>query len=294
VFEKALVIAAIVCVGALPVFAKQSSNLAQSGNPFRATEGRNAFARQMDGASNQSLVLHLPAEITADELSKLVFGRTLSDVKHASVDVPAVNNADFQGLVMRQWPGREGVYIGVGSIGKLLTESNSSHAQIYACAFKIHSPHNFEILASLKTPLQFDCDSKDAMTMDGGLDELVSIDAASFKISPSDYAIGLRLGHNEGYSGGIGYQENLLLLMQQGNMLVPIFNHMVYQMQYLAGEWNKDGSRQHDPEERAKFIVAIKDGIKNGFYPIVLKQTIGGHSQFLYNWNSKKMKYELP
>ncbi len=290
-FKRAFAILVILYYAPL-VFAEQSSNLSDAANPYKAPEGRNAFARQMEGSKNKALELHLASGIDKDELSKLVFGQTLAEVKRSSANKSAANDSDFQGLVMHQWPGREGVYIGVGGIGNMTLEPFSNHAKIYACAFKMLSPHSFHTIASLKPASQFDCDSKDADTMDGGLDELVGVDFATFKINPSDYAIGLRLGHNEGYAGGIGYQENLVLLMQRGDTLIPVFNHLVYQMQYLAGDWNKDGTRQHDAEENGRFVVSIENHSTNGFYPIVLKQIIGGKSQLRYTWNSKQMKYD--
>jgi hypothetical protein len=292
VFRKITVVVIVFCLYTPLAFAKQSSNVSDSVNPYKAAEGRNAFARQMEGSKNKALDLHLAPGIDKDELSKLVFGQSFAEVKRSSVDKSAANDSDFQGLVMHQWPGREGVYIGVGCIGKMTLEPFSNHGKVYACAFKMLFPHSFQIIASLKPGSQFDCDAKDSDTMAGGLDELVALDLATFKISPSDYAIGLRLGHNEGYAGGIGYQENLVLLMQKGDALIPVFNHLVYQMQYLAGDWNKDGTRQHDAEENGKFVLSIESNITNGFYPIVLKQTIGGQSQLLYTWNSKQMKYD--
>jgi len=45
------------------------------------------------------------------------------------------------------------------------------------------------MLASNKSPLQLDCNPKDNETMEDGLDEVVGIDPAMFKISPIDYAV---------------------------------------------------------------------------------------------------------
>lgn len=53
------------------------------------------------------------------------------------------------------------------------------------------------------------------------------------------------LDHEEGYAGGSGSFQAMLLLDVQGEHLVPIACYAVDNFQMFGGEWNPDGTREH-------------------------------------------------
>jgi len=82
--QRICVLVTLLGAFAMMALAGQSSNPPVVGKlSYKSLEGRNAFARRMEGVSNQSFGLKLPEGITLDELSQLVFGKKFSELKAA-------------------------------------------------------------------------------------------------------------------------------------------------------------------------------------------------------------------
>lgn len=48
------------------------------------------------------------------------------------------------------------------------------------------------------------------------------------------------------------------------NKIINVFSNLVYQYQDIAGDWNQDGTRQHDISE-SKYILKIRTAKTAGF-----------------------------
>ncbi len=81
-------------------------------------------------------------------------------------------------------------------------------------------------------------------------------DLASYRISDTQTAFGIRVGTNDGYASGFGYFEVLTLFMVDNNQIINILSEPIYFYQNLAGEWNKDGTRQHALYEGENVLLA--------------------------------------
>ena len=62
---------------------------------------------------------------------------------------------------------------------------------------------------------------------------------------------------SEGYSGGVAAFETLTLFWIEADRLVPVLDVPIGIYKMLAGDWNPDGSRQHDTLS-VDFVVDVK------------------------------------
>lgn len=115
-------------------------------------------------------------------------------------------------------------------------------------------------------------------------------DFAPYKISDNGIAFGIRVGWSEGYSGGWANFQALMLFVQRGNRLINIFSEPVYFSQSIAGEWHKDGTRDHVEIESENVLVVLSNKT-NGYYDLQLKEK-GAKWRQVFVWNDKEFRYE--
>lgn len=120
-------------------------------------------------------------------------------------------------------------------------------------------------------------------------EEYMRFDFAPYKITEADTAIGLRLGWNEGYSGGTGYFEALSLFRIDGNRLINILSEPIYYYQDLAGSWNKDGTRNHEFLE-SQNVLSVLPSKTEGFYDLQIR-TLKSKWKQVFVWDSKTSRY---
>ena len=106
-------------------------------------------------------------------------------------------------------------------------------------------------------------------------------DFANYKISNNAVAFGIRAHWDEGYAGGGGYFESIMLFSQNAGHLVNILSEPIYYQKNLAGDWNFEGEN----------IVSVLPHATNGFYDLQLK-TKGKNWKQDFVWNDKKNLYE--
>ncbi|NHZ97551.1 hypothetical protein [Massilia sp. CCM 8734] len=116
-------------------------------------------------------------------------------------------------------------------------------------------------------------------------------DFAPYKITPTETAIGLRLGWNEGYAGGGADFEALSLFRIDGNKLVNILSEPVSFHKLIAGDWNKDGTRDHDEYEGTN-VLSVLPSTSNGYADLQLR-LLKGKSKQVFTWDSKRARYAL-
>jgi hypothetical protein len=114
-------------------------------------------------------------------------------------------------------------------------------------------------------------------------------DLAPYKISATGTAFGLRVGWSEGYAGGGGEFEALMLFAQDGNRLINILSEPVYFMQNLAGSWHKDGTRDHSVGEGGN-ILSVLPRKTSDHYDLQLK-TQGTKWKKVFVWDDKDKRY---
>ncbi|NHZ87587.1 hypothetical protein F2P45_00850 [Massilia sp. CCM 8733] len=116
-------------------------------------------------------------------------------------------------------------------------------------------------------------------------------DFAPYKIAATETAIGLRLGWNEGYAGGGADFEALSLFRIDGNKLVNILSEPVSFHKLIAGDWNKDGTRDHDEYEGTN-VLSVLPSTTNGYADLQLR-LLKSKSKLVFTWDGKRAGYVL-
>jgi hypothetical protein len=93
-------------------------------------------------------------------------------------------------------------------------------------------------------------------------DELTALDFAPYRLSPSERAFGLRTTQEEAYGGGFATFETLTLLRVEGEVLLPILDVPTGVVKMLAGDWNEDGTRQHETVEADLVLEVHPRGVE--------------------------------
>ena len=71
----------------------------------------------------------------------------------------------------------------------------------------------------------------------------------------------MRTKWTEGYAGGYGAFEALSLFRADGDRLLPVLAVPVGVQKMIAGDWNADGSRQHDVYQAA-LVLRMEPGAR--------------------------------
>ncbi len=115
-------------------------------------------------------------------------------------------------------------------------------------------------------------------------------DLAPYKIAPDAVAFGLRAGWNEGYAGGGADFEALYLFRIDGATLRVVFAQPMSFVKSIAGEWNPDGTREHDESDASNSLVMLP-GKTGGYFDIQLRQQAGKWKR-TFKWSADKQAYE--
>ncbi len=115
-------------------------------------------------------------------------------------------------------------------------------------------------------------------------------DLAPYKIAPDSTAFGLRAGWSEGYAGGGTDFEALYLFRIDGATLRVAFARPMSFVKTIAGDWNPDGTREHDESDASNSLV-ILSGKTGGYFDLQLRQQ-GGKWKRTFKWSADRQAYE--
>ncbi|MFJ1300719.1 hypothetical protein ACILG0_12175 [Pseudomonadota bacterium AL_CKDN230030165-1A_HGKHYDSX7] len=116
-------------------------------------------------------------------------------------------------------------------------------------------------------------------------------DLARYEIRPGDVALGLRATWTEGYSGGGAAFEALYLFRIDGDALRPVFARPMAFTKDIAGNWNADGTRQHDVSDASNVLVMLPSKT-HGYFDIKLSQKGGGDFGRVFKYKPATGMYE--
>jgi hypothetical protein len=114
-------------------------------------------------------------------------------------------------------------------------------------------------------------------------------DLAAYWISKTQRAFGLRGVWFDGYSGGMGSYSALYLFAIVDGALKRVLAVPMAAYLDTAGDWNKDGTRNHDITQGANILIVSKHST-NGHFDLQLKGRTG-HWQRLYRWSATAAAY---
>lgn len=117
-------------------------------------------------------------------------------------------------------------------------------------------------------------------------EEVKSLDFAAYKLTPSEYAFGVRIDQFFGGAGGSsGSQEILVLYRVEGTRIRAILNTLMWSDADNAGNWNEDGTREHTENgDQVSAELAVSKTRTRGFFD--LKKRKDGKAA-VFKWNGE-------
>nr|WP_193568674.1 hypothetical protein [Citrobacter sp. NCU1] len=278
-----------------PSYATTVQNLDSVPNAIHHPEGKQIFAEQMMGATPTKGFGELPQGLDKNRWIAWV-----------------APNEDPKNLILtgaKPW-GKDGKYIGIACFadnpadakqakqytGNDCPENNNSRRvnKLYLGIFSWQNQQLQPIARSEKPLDQLSAWNKNAEKESN--DETVrplayytKLDLAPYRITPDTLAFGVRGGYSNAYSGGGAFYEILELYMIKGNKIINVFSDLVYQYEDIAGDWNQDGTRQHDISE-SKYILKLRSAKTNGFYDLE-RVNLQDKSSHIFRWSESLQQY---
>lgn len=278
-----------------PAFATTVQNLDAVPSAIQHTEGKKIFAEQMAGATPAKGFGELPQGLSENQLIGWV----------ASNENP--NNLILTGA--KAW-GKEGKYIGIACFADNQADAgqakkyadntcpenynNGRANKLYLGVFSWQNQQLQPIARSEKPLNQISAWNKAAEKESD--DESVrplayytKLDLAPYRIAPDTLAFGVRGGYSDAYSGGGAFYEVLELYTIKDSKIINVFSDLVYYYSDIAGDWNKDGTRQHDISE-SKYILKLRSAKTQGFYDLEVVNLQDKSSQ-IFHWSESLQQY---
>ena len=278
-----------------PAFATTVQNLDAVPGVIQHTEGKQIFAEQMAGATPAKGFGELPQGLSENQWIGWV----------APNENP--NNLILTGA--KAW-GKDGKYIGVACFAD--NQADAGQAKKYAdntCpenynngrANKLYlgvfswQNQQLQPIARSEKPLNQTSAWNKAAEKESD-DESVrplayytKLDLAPYRIAPDTLAFGVRGGYSDAYSGGGAFYEVLELYTIKDSKIINVFSDLVYYYSDIAGDWNKDGTRQHDISE-SKYILKLRSAKTQGFYDLEVVNLQDKSSQ-IFHWSESLQQY---
>lgn len=120
----------------------------------------------------------------------------------------------------------------------------------------------------------------------------IRLDFAPYQLSSEILAFGVRHNAMVGYSGGGAEDEAMTLFAVIDGQLRPILNVPTYHFANYAGNWNKDGTRNHDIYENL-YIIKVLSSSTGGMQDLAWSE-VGGkkkHKSVIYKWDNVNKRY---
>lgn len=278
-----------------PAFATTVQNLDAVPGAIQHTEGKQIFAEQMAGATPAKGFGELPQGLSENQWIGWV----------APNENP--NNLILTGA--KAW-GKEGKYIGIACFADNQADAgqakkyadntcpenynNGRANKLYLGVFSWQNQQLQPIARSEKPLNQISAWNKAAEKESD--DESVrplayytKLDLAPYRIAPDTLAFGVRGGYSDAYSGGGAFYEVLELYTIKDSKIINVFSDLVYYYSDIAGDWNKDGTRQHDIS-KSKYILKLRSAKTQGFYDLEVVNLQDKSSQ-IFHWSESLQQY---
>lgn len=114
-------------------------------------------------------------------------------------------------------------------------------------------------------------------------------DFARYLLREGEYAFGVRAGWSEGYAGGGASFEALYLFRIDGKSLRVVFAQPMMFSKMLAGDWHKDGTRDHEMSDGSNSL-SVLPGTTAGYHDLQLREQ-GGKARQTFRWSTRARAY---
>ncbi|MBZ5795563.1 hypothetical protein K8353_36110 [Burkholderia contaminans] len=115
-------------------------------------------------------------------------------------------------------------------------------------------------------------------------------DLAPYVLRAGDAAFGVRAGWSIGYAGGGASFEALYLFRIDGKALRVVFAQPMMFYRNIAGDWHRDGTRDHDITEGSNTLNVLPTSTA-GFHDLQLRQR-GGKWRQTFRWSAADGEYQ--
>jgi hypothetical protein len=284
----------------LPAAAETVHALDQVPGKLKSPEAKKFFSEQMEGKPAPDLLgTHLPSALSADAIAKLLVPLADKNEPHLVGAKPwgALPNA-YVAIVCtggeKPYSAKEPVcaktigddkapplkvYVGVitldGGAPKLVAAGPAACATDWRNSGFKHQPAAAD-------------DAENGTVQPDSFDQF---DLARYKIAPDKTAFGLRGAWSESYSGGGANYTALCLFALGGNALHDVLSVPMSAYTNFAGDWHKDGTRDHDISDQSNVLVVSKQST-GGYFDLILKAR-KGKKQRVVKWSKADGAYRL-
>lgn len=295
------------------VSAKTVQNLSQVKSELKTKDGKALYDKEMNGdvSNNAFGAIARNDRQTAEVLTKLVLPNFALNK----------NNANHWGLIgQKTWALGQASYpnTSVSVVSLCYSDEplsdyeinqpyfadcsirNTEHSQVALAVVGKNPTGDYRLLAQ---PYIEKTDSQNSDNSAFGVSniqeegvaigDLDRLDMANYRLNATTPAFGVRYSTSTGYAGGGASHQGLTLFAIIDGKLKPVLHlPLVYQYENLAGEWHKDGTREHDITEN-NAILKLSNHTTAGFADITLHYPKEYElKDEVYRWNPKLQKYE--
>jgi hypothetical protein len=296
------VLIVVAALSAAPAFGQTAHSLDQVPGMLKTPESKQVFAEQMQGKPPPDrLGLHLPDGLTAQQITALL--------------LPPGGAAKVNVVGAKKLPDQPDRYVAIvcggGDIptgpddppcNRYPGEDNTPPVQAYVGVIAMQ-PGTPPVLAA--KPLLVDGmvnwretdlpaapqaldDANGASIAPDGFD---GFDLAPYQIAPGQRAFGLRGTWSESYSGGGAQYSGLYLFAAIDGAVKQILAVPMSAYQDIAGDWHKDGTRDHQITDAANILIVTAHST-DGHFDLRLNSRTG-HSSRTYRWSAATGRYLL-
>lgn len=252
---------ALVLASVLPARAATVHSLDQVTGRLKTSEGKSVWRQQMAGKPGpDGLGVRLPTGLSASAI--------------AAVLLPAGDRRTPSIIGAKPWPGQPGRLVAIVCTGAAAFDASApvcrrpddeKGAPMRAYLGVIEAkrgqpPHLVARSGPVDGKIDWNSDmpAPEAGSEGGGIPlptSVIGFDLAPFQIAPGQPAFGLRAAWDYGYAGGFANYQALYLFAIEGGQLRQVLASPMSAFEDIAGEWHKDGTRDHQITDDANILV---------------------------------------
>jgi hypothetical protein len=301
-FKRVAIVLALAVVQ--PAWAETVHSLDQVKPHLKTPEARKNFSEQMEGKPAPDLLgIHLSAPLTSSTLTSLLIpsgdtakvnlvgakpwpvrpDQSLAIVCTGGTEPYSASEPSCQRSLVQDDDNKEPplhVYLG------LVEARNGTPASLVAASGPIDCATYWGKSDLPRQPMAAD-DAKNGIIDFANVEQF---DLAPYKIAPDQPAFGLRVSWMEGYSGGGANFGGLCLFTVEGDRLKQVLAVPMSADADIAGDWHKDGTRDHDISEAANVLI-VSPHVTNGHFDLIVKGRTGGAQQ-VFRWTKDAGVYK--